>query len=70
MSDWFFLQGDMEKQRDFSNPGLEMFKGEPIRAKWLGEICQNSLEVRDKNKPVRVEFEKVYKSSNKFLFLE
>lgn len=42
----------------FSNPGLEMFKGEPIRA-MAREICQNSLDaVRDANEPVRIEFEK------------
>lgn len=60
MSDWFFPSRGYGETEGFSNPGLEMFKGEPIRA-MAREICQNSLDaVRDKNKPVRVEFEKKF----------
>lgn len=38
----------------------QKYKGEPIRA-MAREICQNSLDaVRDSNKPVRVEFERLF----------
>lgn len=66
MSDWFFPSrghGDIE---GFSNPGLEMFKGEPIRA-MAREICQNSLDaVRNSDEPVRVEFEMKFVDTHKF----
>ena len=32
MSDWFFPSRGYGETEGFSNPGLEMFKGEPIRA--------------------------------------
>lgn len=60
MSDWFFPSRGHGETEGFSNPGLEMFKGEPIRA-MAREICQNSLDaVSDNEKPVRIEFERIF----------
>lgn len=60
MSDWFFPTRGYGETEGFSNPGLEMFKGEPIRA-MAREICQNSLDaVRNSDEPVRVEFERLF----------
>lgn len=60
MSEWFFPSRGYGETEGFSNPGLEMFKGEPIRA-MAREICQNSLDaVRNSNEPVRVEFERLF----------
>ena len=60
MSGWFFPSIGYGEMEGFSNPGLEMFKGEPIRA-MAREICQNSLDaVRNPNKPVLVEFERLF----------
>ena len=60
MSDWFFPTRGYGETEGLSNPGLEMFKGEPIRA-MAREICQNSLDAaKNSNKPVRVEFEKIF----------
>ena len=60
MSDWFFPSRGHGETEGFSNPGLEMFKGEPIRA-MAREICQNSLDaVKDDTQPVRLEFENIF----------
>lgn len=60
MSDWFFPSRGHGETEGFSNPGLEMFKGEPIRA-MAREICQNSLDaVRNVDEPVRVVFERIF----------
>ena len=58
MDKWFFPSTDHGAIEGFNNPGLAMFKGEPIRA-MAREICQNSLDARkSNNKPVRLEFER------------
>ncbi len=60
MSEWFFPSRGYGETEGFSNPGLEMFKGEPIRA-MAREICQNSLDaVRNVDEPVKVEFERLF----------
>lgn len=60
MSRWFFPTRGYGEIEGFSNPGLEMFKGEPIRA-MAREVCQNSLDAGLSNGlPVRVEFERVF----------
>lgn len=60
MSDWFFPSRGYGETEGFSNPGLEMFKGEPIRA-MAREICQNSLDaVRNSSEPVKIEFERLF----------
>lgn len=60
MSDWFFPSRGYGETEGPANPGLEIFKGEPIRA-MAREICQNSLDaVRDDTQPVRLEFEKIF----------
>ena len=60
MTEWFFPSRGYGETEGFSNSGLEMFKGQPIRA-MAREICQNSLDaVRDSNKPVREEFERLF----------
>lgn len=58
MIKWFFptigVGGGLE---GFSNPGLEMFKGEPLRA-MAREVVQNSLDaVYEEDKPVYIEFD-------------
>lgn len=56
MSNWFFPSRGFGETEGFSNPGLEFFKGEPIRA-MAREVCQNSLDAKlDNDKPLRVEF--------------
>ena len=60
MSKWFFPSRGFGAIEGFSNPGLEMFKGEPIRA-MAREVCQNSLDAKhSNNKPVRIEFERYF----------
>lgn len=56
MSNWFFPSRGFGETEGFSNPGLEFFKGEPIRA-MAREVCQNSLDAKlDNYKPLRIEF--------------
>lgn len=45
MKKWFFPSRGFGATEGFSNPGLEMFKGEPIRA-MAREVCQNSLDAK------------------------
>ena len=60
MSKWFFPSRGFGAIEGFSNPGLEMFKGEPIRA-MAREVCQNSLDAKqNNNRPVRIEFERYF----------
>lgn len=55
--------GDIE---GFSNPALEWFKGNPLRA-MAREICQNSLDAQyDEDKPVTIEFFKTYENASSF----
>lgn len=57
---WFFPSRGHGAVEGFSNPGLEMFKGEPIRA-MAREVCQNSLDAKKRNnKPLRIEFERKF----------
>ncbi len=59
MKKWFFPSRGFGATEGFSNPGLEMFKGEPIRA-MAREVCQNSLDAKkSNNEPLRVEFERL-----------
>lgn len=69
--EWFFPTRGYGETEGLSNPGIEMFKGEPIRA-MAREICQNSLDaaVRGTEKPVRVEFEKFFISVTDFPGME
>lgn len=56
MGNWFFPSRGFGAIEGFSNPALEMFKGEPIRA-MAREVCQNSLDAKlNNNQPLRVEF--------------
>lgn len=60
MKKWFFPTRGFGEIEGFSNPGLEMFKGEPIRA-MAREVCQNSLDAKKSNDaPLRVEFERLF----------
>ena len=61
MTKWFFPTIGFGELEGFSNPGLEMFKGEPLRA-MAREIVQNSLDaIYEEDKPVYIEFD------NKFI---
>ena len=61
MDKWFFPSTDHGAIEGFNNPGLAMFKGEPIRA-MAREICQNSLDAKkSSSEPVRLEFERYFK---------
>lgn len=56
MVEWFFPSRDYGAVEGFSNSGLEMFKGEPIRA-MAREVCQNSLDAKkDNDQPLKIEF--------------
>lgn len=60
MKKWFFPTRGFGEIEGFSNPGLEMFKGEPIRA-MAREVCQNSLDAKKSNDaPLLVEFERLF----------
>lgn len=66
MKQWFFPSRGFGATEGFSNPGLEMFKGEPIRA-MAREICQNSLDAkRNDDHPVRIEFERCFIKTTDF----
>lgn len=60
MNKWFFPSRGFGAIEGFSNPGLEIFKGNLIRA-MAREVCQNSLDAKKKNdKPLRIEFERLF----------
>lgn len=66
MKKWFFPSRGFGATEGFSNPGLEMFKGEPIRA-MAREVCQNSLDAKKNNdQPLRIEFERLYLKTSSF----
>lgn len=70
MMKWFFPSMGYGAIEGFSNPGLEMFKGEPIKA-MAREIIQNSLDaVNNLDKPVYIEFENSYRKLSDFPGIE
>ena len=63
---WVFPSRGYGALEGYSNPGLEMFKGEPIRA-MAREVCQNSLDAKKNNNlPLRIEFERIYMKVSDF----
>lgn len=67
---WFFPSRGYGALEGYSNPGLEMFKGEPIRA-MAREVCQNSLDAKKNNdKPLRIEFERIFMNVSDFPGME
>ena len=67
---WFFPSRGYGALEGYSNPGLEMFKGEPIRA-MAREVCQNSLDAKKNNsKPLRIEFERIFMKVSDFPGME
>ena len=70
MKKWFFPSRGYGELEGFSNPGIEMFKGEPLRA-MAREVCQNSLDARIENgKPLRIEFNRTHMKVNQFPGME
>lgn len=66
MKKWFFSSRGFGATEVFSNPGLEMFKCEPIRA-MAREVCQNSLDAKiSNNEPMRIEFERLLIKTSDF----
>lgn len=66
MIGWSFPSRNNGDIEGFSNPALEWFKGNPLRA-LAREVCQNSLDAQyDEERPVIVEFNKMLISSNSF----
>ena len=57
MERWSFPSKNHGEIEGYANPGMEMFKGNPLQA-LTREICQNSLDAEDGDKTVEVEFEK------------
>ncbi len=54
---WNFPSRDNGQNEGYSNPGLEWFKGDPLKA-LAREVCQNSLDAcDDESEPVRIEFQ-------------
>jgi len=54
---WIFPESNTMHRIGIGESGIETFRGSPISS-LVREICQNSLDaVKDKSKPVRVEFE-------------
>ena len=67
---WFFPSRGYGALEGYSNPGLEMFKGEPIRA-MAREVCQNSLDAKkNNNQPLRIEFERIFMKVSDFPGME
>lgn len=62
---WSFPSKDHGEIEGYANPGLEMFKGNPLQA-LAREICQNSLDAALSDKPVIVVFEHLYVPINEF----
>lgn len=66
MVGWSFPSRNNGDIEGFSNPALEWFRGNPIRA-LAREICQNSLDAQyDEDGPVKIEFKKEFMSPNSF----
>lgn len=66
MIGWSFPSRNNGEIEGFSNPALEWFKGNPLRA-LAREVCQNSLDAQyDEKRPVIIEFKKDYISSSMF----
>lgn len=65
MEKWIFPSKNHGEIEGYANPGLEMFKGNPLQA-LTREICQNSLDAEDDNKTVVVEFSKYNIKQNEF----
>lgn len=57
MERWSFPSKNHGEIEGYANPGMEMFKGNPLQA-LTREICQNSLDAEDGDKTVTVEFKK------------
>lgn len=70
MIGWSFPSRNNGDIEGFSNPALEWFKGNPLRA-LAREVCQNSLDAQyNENSPVRIEFKKESVSANSFPGME
>ncbi len=65
MEKWSFPSKNYGEIEGYANPGMEMFKGNPLQA-LTREICQNSLDAEDGDKTVLVEFEKYEVNLNDF----
>ncbi len=57
MEKWSFPSTDDGEIEGYANPGLELFKGNPLEA-LTREICQNSLDAQSGDRTVIVEFQK------------
>lgn len=57
MEKWSFPSKNHGEIEGYANPGMEMFKGNPLQA-LTREICQNSLDAEDGDKTVEVEFKR------------
>lgn len=57
METWSFPSINHGEIEGYANPGMEMFKGNPLQA-LTREICQNSLDAEDGEETVTVEFQK------------
>lgn len=57
MERWSFPSKNHGEIEGYADPGMEMFKGNPLQA-LTREICQNSLDAQDEDKTVIVEFSK------------
>lgn len=65
MESWSFPSKNHGEIEGYANPGMEMFKGNPLQA-LTREICQNSLDAAEGDKTVEVEFKKYDMSLSKF----
>lgn len=66
MIGWSFPSRNNGDIEGFSNPALEWFKGNPLRA-LAREVCQNSLDAQyEEDEPVRIEFKKDFVGTNAF----
>ena len=65
MESWSFPSKNHGEIEGYANPGMEMFKDNPLQA-LTREICQNSLDAADGDKTVEVEFRKYDMQLSKF----
>ena len=56
MNKWSFPSKNHGEIEGYANPGLEMFKGNPLQA-LTREVCQNSLDAADGDNTVEAEFQ-------------
>lgn len=64
-NDWKFIENDYGPETSLDSTDIETFKKDPIGS-LARELCQNSLDARRGNEPVKIEFKTFKIEANKF----